>query len=289
MPMHMPTRTARLRQRVAELMPAGLVRRYRVRRETRELARIPARACDVTNLRSRSTIGTDGLLGSAGASERWTRASEKLDPLAIPERRGGLSLGDRRALFHLIDDLGSRSVLEIGTHIGASTLSLAAALADSGRGDVSLVSVDIEDVNSPRSQPWLTHGARRSPAAMVRELGHEPFVEFVTARSLDYLATCARRFDLIFLDGDHAAGTVYREIPAALTLLNERGVILLHDYFPGLEPLWPDVPVIPGPFLATERLATEGAPVGVLPLGPLPWSSAPRSNATSLALLLRRD
>jgi len=56
--------------------------------------------------------------------------------------------------------------------------------------------------------------------------------------SLDYLAGCAQTFDFIFLDGDHAARTVYQEVPAALRLLNSGGVILLHDYFPNLRPLW---------------------------------------------------
>jgi hypothetical protein len=73
----------------------------------------------------------------------------------------------------------------------------------------------------------------------------------------------------------------------ALGLLNPCGAILLHDHFPGLAPLWPDVPVLPGPYLATQRLAAEGAPLTVAPLGPLPWANARGSHATSLALLLR--
>jgi hypothetical protein len=120
-------------------------------------------------------------------------------------------------------------------------------------------------------------------------MGYAPFVEFITERSMSYMATCRRRFDLIFLDGDHAAGTVYQEIPAALMLLKAGGVIVLHDYFPALKPLWSDVPVLPGPYLATERLVREGVPVVVLPFGELPWRSTMQSSATSLALLLRRD
>jgi hypothetical protein len=124
---------------------------------------------------------------------------------------------------------------------------------------------------------------------MVNEMGYETFVEFITDSSLSYFAKCKSRFDLIFLDGDHAASTVYQEIPAALNLLNLDGVILLHDYFPELKPLWSHIPVIPGPFLATERLVKEGANLVVLPLGKLPWPSNLQSNATSLALLLRRE
>lgn len=285
--MHMPTRAARVRQRVARRLPARLVLRARVRREAAALARVPALRCDLGGLRDAGTVDAGRLLDAPGAAEGWRRVSAGLDALAIPERRGGLNLGDRRALVHLVHALGARSVLEIGTHIGASTLSLAAALADAGRGDASLVTVDVADVNDPRTRPWRVHGALRSPAEMVRDMGFAPFVEFVTAPSLEQLTTCTRRFDLVFLDGDHAAATVYREIPAALRLLNGGGAILLHDHFPGLAPLWPDVPVLPGPYLATRRLAAEGAPLAVAPLGPLPWADARGSRATSLALLLR--
>ncbi len=83
--------------------------------------------------------------------------------------------------------------------------------------------------------------------------------------------------------------TVYQEIPAALSMLNPNGVIFLHDYFPELRPLWSDIPMIPGPFLATKRLEREGAKLVVLPLGTSPWPTKEQSNATSLALLLRRE
>jgi hypothetical protein len=78
---------------------------------------------------------------------------------------------------------------------------------------------------------------------------------------------------------------VYREIPAALELLRPNGLILLHDYFPALRPLWSDRVVIPGPYLATARLMREGAKFRVLPLKALPWPTKFGSNVTSLALL----
>ena len=72
-----------------------------------------------------------------------------------------------------------------------------------------------------------------------------------------------------------------------MNLLNDDGVILIHDYFPNLEPLWSNGSVIPGPFLATERLKNENANLVVFPLGELPWPTKLKSNITSLALLLR--
>src|SRR5690606_22642312 len=124
---------------------------------------------------------------------------------------------------------------------------------------------------------------------MMRRLGCPERVQFFTEDSLLHLARCRRRFDFIFLDGEHAAGQVYREVPRALALLEAGGVILLHDYFPGGRPLWTNRRVVPGPYQAVERLRAEGAPLKVLPLGALPWPTKLGSHVTSLALLCRDE
>jgi predicted O-methyltransferase YrrM len=123
---------------------------------------------------------------------------------------------------------------------------------------------------------------------MAARLGAAGWAKFVAQPSLDYLTTCGERFDLIFLDGDHAAKTVYREVPAALRALNPGGVILLHDYFPNLRPLWSDGSVLPGPWLAARRLQKEDARFEVLPFGSLPWPTKLGSNVSSLALVVGR-
>jgi hypothetical protein len=113
------------------------------------------------------------------------------------------------------------------------------------------------------------------------------FVNFIVSPSLDYMAGCTRKYDFIFIDGDHAAKTVYQEIARALDLLRDDGVIVLHDYFPGAQPLWTDGNLLPGPFLAAERLKDETPHVLFLPLGALPWPTKQDSNKTSLALVLK--
>jgi hypothetical protein len=121
---------------------------------------------------------------------------------------------------------------------------------------------------------------------MISKLGAASWVRFVTAPSLDYFRQCTERFDFIFLDGDHTARTVYQEVPAALRLLNPGGVVLLHDYFPMARPLWSNGVVIPGPWVATERLRSEGTRIRVLPFGELPWPTKENSRISSLALLV---
>ena len=125
---------------------------------------------------------------------------------------------------------------------------------------------------------------------MLDRLGLGGLVTFVAGDSLDYMASCdggKDGFDIVFLDGDHSAAAVYREIPAALRILRPGGVIVLHDYFPELKPLWSNGFVLEGPYLATERLRREGAGLVALPLGALPWPTKLGSCVTSLALLLR--
>ena len=65
------------------------------------------------------------------------------------------------------------------------------------------------------------------------------------------------------------------------------GFILLHDFFPGLQPLWPDGKVIDGPQRAVRGLQRAGWPLEVLPLGDLPWPTKLGTSKTSLALLGR--
>jgi predicted O-methyltransferase YrrM len=97
--------------------------------------------------------------------------------------------------------------------------------------------------------------------------------------------TSRQRYDFIFLDGDHLASAVYQEFCAALSLLKTGGAILLHDYYPGAEPLYPDKDTISGPFQALERIRKENRAIGILPLGDLPWPTKQGKRVTSLALI----
>jgi predicted O-methyltransferase YrrM len=254
------------------------------------LNRIPPEPVHTASLRPAACLDVCRILEGAQSDEGWLSLRHTIERLGLSEGSGGVNRGDQRGIYHLIRHFKPSSVLEVGTHIGASTVHIASAMqrnqAETGQ-DIRLVTVDIADVNDPVDKPWLRYGATHSPATMIREIGAEPFVRFVNQPSLHFMHQCPERFDLIFLDGDHSASTVYREVPAALRLLNENGVILMHDYYPDLRPLWTDGSVISGPYLATARLVREGAQLCVAPLGAWAWPSKQNSNATSVALLLR--
>jgi SAM-dependent methyltransferase len=152
-----------------------------------------------------------------------------------------------------------------------------------GGNTYTMHTLDIQDFNDPAV--WRRYGAAYSPAGMAEQMGRADQVTFHVTDALHYLTTCDERFDLIFLDGDHSPAAVYREIPAALRVLNPGGYILLHDYFPDFKPLYGRGSVVPGPFLAVQRLQREGVPVTALPLGELPWPTKRTYHVTSLALL----
>ena len=225
-----------------------------------------------------------------GISEEWQNVQNRMSSLPIPLGTGGVNPGDRRAIYYLVRFFQPERVLEIGTHIGASTLHIALAqkqyLSDHDR--VQLVSVDIHDVNDVEKKHWIPFGTRMSPLEMIQGLGAEEIVQFVCSDSLTYLRHTEMKFDFIFLDGSHDADVVYQEIPASLNVLKSNGVILLHDYFPDLKPLWSNKKVIPGPFLAVQRLISEGARIEAIPLGQLPWPTKLGSQVTSLALLVKK-
>jgi predicted O-methyltransferase YrrM len=264
---------------------------YFISKEMKELNSIQQIGCEINNLRFKSDLSIEHLFESREIEKMWSDSKKEIDIFNIPDGSGAVNPGDRRAIYYLISKLKPSSVLEVGTHLGASTLHIASALYMSQIKNVNtanLISVDILDVNAPVTKPWLGFGTKYSPIEMMNKLNYDSFVNFVADSSLNYITNSKQKFDFIFLDGSHVASTVYQEIPMALKLLNNNGVILLHDYFPGMKPLWSDGSVIPGPYLATERLSKEGTNLIVLPLGKLPWPTKLASNVTSLALLLRK-
>ena len=280
-------------KQILRVLPVPLTRTLRIRAAKKNLYKTPGLECDVTDLESADSVALKKLFDRPEIEMGWGDIKKRMDDaFDIPDMTGGVNFGDRKAIYFLIRGFEPSSVLEIGTHIGASTLHIASALSMNpvkGEKPATLVSVDTADVNDPISKPWQKDGASHSPFAMIEEMNFGSFVEFTRDTSLNYMDRCERKFDFIFLDGDHAAKAVYSEIPAALRVLKKNGLILLHDYFPNLKPLWSNGLVIPGPWLATHRFKAEGVNLTALPLGELPWPTKLRSNITSLALLLRNE
>ncbi|HEY7662182.1 MAG TPA: class I SAM-dependent methyltransferase [Xanthobacteraceae bacterium] len=230
------------------------------------------------------------ILNSADIGKEWAACAPRLSELCRVEdgKTGGVNPGDRRALFYLVRAFRPAKVLEIGTHVGMSTLHICAALACHTRSQPPcLITVDIEDVNDGALASWKKAGLAKSPKQLLEEFTDKVEIAFVVNDSRHFFADNKERFDFIFLDGDHAAETVYDEIISSLDVINEKGLLVLHDYFPDGRPLWSDGSLVCGPFTAVEEVRASGIAIKVVPLGALPWPTKLGSHVTSLALIAR--
>jgi len=236
---------------------------------------------DASCLRPAESLDLPSIWSDQAAAAAFTNDHARISELLAPRNIGdGVNTGDRRAIHYLVSHLKPHSVLEIGTNIGASTVYFACALHHVGG---NLTTADIVDVNAPDG-PWRDAGLSATPAAIVSRLGLGQTVTFRTASAAEALQT-SERFDLVFLDGDHSKLAVYREISAALRILNPNGLILLHDFYPGLKPRTPGGRMIEGPFVASERIMREQSGLNFLPLGELPWPTKEGGKITTLALV----
>ena len=132
-------------------------------------------------------------------------ATELRDTLDSPHMMVGRLEG--RYLEMLVYALGARSVLEIGTFGGYSSLAMAPGLAPGGR----IISCEISPVHA--------EFARRHIAASP----YAGSIEVVVGPALDTIATLPGPFDLVFIDADKAAYPHYFE--AVLPKLAPRGLI----------------------------------------------------------------
>ena len=210
---------------------------------------------------------------------------KSIDPLAvnnilIPEESGGINSGDRKLLFSIISYLKPKSVLEIGTCLGSSTASIVAALDNNS----NLTTVDIDDVNNINAN-WHKRGCSNAPNEIVSKINSEVMVDFIRCDSLEFLMKTHKTFDCIFLDGLHSAERVYLEIQWALQKINHGGFIILHDFYPKNKRYWSS-PVIPGPYLAVDRLIRENQGLNYVTFDKLPWKTKFNSYYSTLCILV---
>ncbi len=274
-----------MKQMLKKVLPQPVLQQAVIFRDQIKLSMTPQRTFECGALKRSVTAGMlDDIFSSSEREKSWNSAFEKITGVyGQTTAMGGVNPGDRRALYYLVHALRPQNLLEVGTHIGASTLFFAEALKTVSP-QARMTTVDILDVNGPAG-PWHEQGLLMPPRQYLEKLGSSSFVNFCVSSSSTYLEDTQEKFDFIFLDGDHSPRTVYKEISLALKVLNRDGVILLHDYYPQARPLFNDRKVIAGPFMALDRIMDENRTIKVLPLGDLPWETKQGLRTTSLALL----
>jgi hypothetical protein len=70
-------------------------------------------------------------------------------------------------------------------------------------------------------------------------------IEFYDADSKEWLINCNKKFDIIFIDGDHSYEGVKNDYINSLPLLEDNGYMIFHDIAsvgcPGVVKLWQDI------------------------------------------------
>jgi hypothetical protein len=124
-----------------KLIPTAL------KQPVRALRQQPNLLFDGTNLRPGSRIDLAAVMIDAAIGAAFAEDNARIAGIyGAGKIFGGVNPGDRRALYHLIAHFQPKRVLEIGTHVGASTVYIASALrrfVDGGQ----LTTADIADVN----------------------------------------------------------------------------------------------------------------------------------------------
>ncbi len=125
----------------------------------------------------------------------------------------GMMVGrlEGRFLELLVFAAGARSVLEIGTFSGYSSLSMAAGLAPGAR----IITCEINPVHAEAARGHIA----ASP--------HAGRITVIEGPAIDTVATLAGPFDLVFIDADKASYLAYFE--AVLGKLSPRGLIVVDN------------------------------------------------------------
>ena len=117
-----------MKQTIIKLIPVSLMCALRTTFEKKKNNKISVIPCNTHSLLHLNQITLNKIFGSQKIEHEWNDVGKKTAVFAIPDKTGGVNPGDRRAIYYLIRKFRPRSVLEIGTHIGASTVYIAIAL-----------------------------------------------------------------------------------------------------------------------------------------------------------------
>ena len=214
---------------IKRIIPNPIKNKLRGIKEKYDFNQIPSIDINTDRIAKMTKKDIYNFLNSKSFESDYNKINDLIIKFKLPENSGGINLGDQKAIYFLTRSFGVKNILEIGTHIGCSTVHYALALKKIKLKNKNLDTVDIIDINDQRKKHWLKYGAKYSPKNMIELIGVGDFVNFFNNKSIDYLKNCNKKYDLIFLDGSHLASIVYQEIPLALKLLNPNGIIMLHD------------------------------------------------------------
>lgn len=191
-----------------------------------------------------------------GLNEILQRLSQReIEFVSLPEPASDLGDVGSQTYYHALGSvvraIEPRIILEFGTYLGVSALTMALNAPPECR----IHTVDLPDETSPDFEPSLNNVDRGHIATSRFRVGeaflrssHRDQITQIRADSMTFRAeNSVRQADLVLVDGGHSLPVVSKDTENAFKVLSPSGVIIWDDYFH----LYPDVVV----FL--DRLAKE--------------------------------
>lgn len=137
--------------------------------------------------------------------------------LEVPPEHSNVPVEDVQGqfMYDLIREHGLKDTLEVGLGYGKATAYIMSA---TGRKHVAI---------DPMQDVWGNRGL-----GAVQRLGLEHNLEFHREYShfaMPELARAGRRFDFIFIDGDHKFDYAFVDFHFAHLMLNQGGFVMFHD------------------------------------------------------------
>lgn len=196
---------------------------------------------------------------------------------SLPE---SVSEADGYILYAITRFLNIKHALEIGTHLGFSTLHIALALKE----NALLTTVDLRDMNNEKEKLYTQYGSNISPNKLLANFQVDGKVDFVISDSSRYVNSSKNKFDFIFIDGNHSEVGAYFDILHSIIALNDDGVIILHDYNNPYDPTPNIQKGMYGVYWAIERVKKIFPDINTIPIKSVPYGGND-NYPTSLALL----
>ena len=135
---------------------------------------------------------------------------------------GGINLKDQKIIFYLICHYKPKRILEIGTHLGHSLNVISNSLKVSSLNRSSIDTIDIYNVN--QHNKFVKFYKPLSPANLLKNNKYLHNVRFHSKGS-DYFLKIIKKFNFIFIDGNHTIDQTIKDISNSLKILDKNGII----------------------------------------------------------------
>ncbi|MEW6145499.1 MAG: class I SAM-dependent methyltransferase [Thermodesulfobacteriota bacterium] len=140
-------------------------------------------------------------------------------------------------LYSIARNLRPRTIVEIGTFIGYSTICFAQAMEDNRQGAGTVYGIDLFQPHA--KHPLFLKQDVENPLQLAeensRKSGLEHRIVFLKGSSHELAGDLLSRIDsidILFIDGDHTFNGVLRDYNLYHAKVRKNGLIIFHDIYP---------------------------------------------------------